>query len=271
MPVPELTWIDEQRCRVGDASFRILPTLPEHRRTSGNSQYFLFKPKPLVERYAELVEKLRPRNIFELGVFEGGSTIFLSELAQPDRLVAVDWGAPNSEGLSEYLAGHERPETLRVFDDVDQADRRRLREIADDAFGSDPLDLVFDDCSHLYEPTRASFNELFPRLRPGGVFAIEDWRWAHAPLGAEDPEGMWPDEVPLTRLLFEITLAIPSYPDLIRDVRINLRTIEVTRGDAEIEPGSFDISGCCNARGRNLLAGLHDRRGDSGRNAEESR
>jgi predicted methyltransferase len=35
------------------------------------------------------------------------------------------------------------------------------------------LDLVVDDTSHL-GPTRASFNTLFPRLRPGGVYVIED-------------------------------------------------------------------------------------------------
>ena len=29
-------------------------------------------------------------------------------------------------------------------------------------FSGEDLDLVIDDCSHLYEETRASFNELFP-------------------------------------------------------------------------------------------------------------
>ncbi len=253
MSAPELTWVDEQRCRVGEIDFGVIPPDSGERDPAG-AEYFLFKPKPLVERYAELIAELQPRNVFELGIFEGGSTVFLSELAHPDRLVAIDRQAPRSPGLREYIAANGREGTLRVYDDVDQSDRARLREIADEAFGAEPLDLVFDDCSHLYEPTRASFSELFPRLRPGGVFAIEDWRWAHTPLGADHPEGMWPDQVPLSRLIFEITLAIPSCPGLISDIRVNVRTIEVTRGHLEVDPGTFDIAECCNPRGREMLS-----------------
>jgi len=253
MSAPELTWVDEQRCSVGETLFGIIPPASVKRESTG-SKHFLFKPKPLVERYAELVAEIEPRNIVELGIFEGGSTVFLSELARPSRLVAIDREAPKSTGLREYVAEDGRAETVRIYDDVDQSDRARLREIADDAFGSEPLDLVFDDCSHLYEPTRASFNELFPRLRPGGVFAIEDWRWAHTPLGADHPEGMWPDEVPLSRLIFEITLAIPSCPGLIRDIRVSERTIEVTRGPREVDPVNFDVAECSNPRGREMLS-----------------
>ena len=50
-----------------------------------------------------------------------------------------------------------------------------LRELADE------LDLVVDDASHTYEETKASFEFLFPLLRPGGIYVIEDWSWAHHP------------------------------------------------------------------------------------------
>ena len=85
-----------------------------------------------------------------------------------------------SPDLRDYVAREGLEDVVRVYDDVDQADRGRLAEIVDEEFGDEPLDFVLDDCSHLYEPTRASFNELFPRLRPGGIYTIEDWRWAHA-------------------------------------------------------------------------------------------
>ena len=66
---------------------------------------------------------------------------------------------------------------MHIHTDVDQSDRGHLAKIADEAFGDAPLDLVVDDCSHQYEATRASFNELFPRLRAGGLYTIEDWDW----------------------------------------------------------------------------------------------
>jgi hypothetical protein len=51
---------------------------------------------------------------------------------------------------------------------VDQANARRLAEIAGEAFGGQPIDLVMDDCSHRYQPSRASFNCCWrSRERPG--------------------------------------------------------------------------------------------------------
>ena len=41
------------------------------------------------------------------------------------------------------------------------------------------IDLVVDDASHLYEQTKATFAMLFPLVRPGGNYVIEDWSWAH--------------------------------------------------------------------------------------------
>ena len=143
---------------------------------------------------------------------------------------------------------------VRTYPEVDQADRARLAELVADAFAGESLDLVIDDCSHFYEPTSASFNELFPRLRPGGVYVIEDWRWAHTPVGSDSPEGFYAGQVPLTRLLFEIVLGMPGIPDLITEISIDPDMAIVTRGEAEVDPSSFDLSGASNPRGRALLS-----------------
>ena len=143
---------------------------------------------------------------------------------------------------------------VRTYGDVDQADRDTLAEIVEREFEGNALDLVVDDCSHRYSETRASFNELFPRLRPGGLFLIEDWPWAHAHLGKEPLEGLRPDQVPLTRLVFELVLALPSVPGLIADLMIDPVAVVVRRGDAPADPDGFDIAACSNPRGRALLA-----------------
>jgi SAM-dependent methyltransferase len=212
----------------------------------------------------DVLEELRPRNIVELGTGHGGSTAFLFEAARPRRLVTVDRLPINSAhplgGLRDYISRNASDQSLRMYGEVDQTDRRRLAELVKEVFGDEPLDLVADDCSHMYEPTRASFNELLPRLRPGGLYLIEDWGWAHTELGHEHPEGLWPDQIPLTRLLFELQLAIPSVPGLISKVTTESEWVEVWRGCADVDVPSFDISTCSQPRGRRLLG---DERADT--------
>jgi SAM-dependent methyltransferase len=253
-----LTWEHGERFVVGETAFQALRTgTVKYRELRGEGEFLIFKPRPLVEDYAALVAELRPQRVFELGIRMGGSTMFLAELARPHRLVAID-----REPLTEVMerirahAGNRGfSDVVRTFGGVDQADRPRLAQIVEEQFEGVALDLVVDDCSHLYEPTRASFNELFPRLRPGGVYAIEDWQWAHPRLDSEDPEKvLFPDQVPLTRLLFEIVLAIPSVPGLVTEISIHRRAAVIKRGDAQVEPGAFEISACSNRKGRALLA-----------------
>jgi len=253
-----LTWQTDERCVVGDTTFQILPVdflEREHPSISmEGADFLLLKEPPLIDRYVELVEELGPQHIFELGIYEGGSTAFLFELARPDLLVAIDKKPPNQRTLHDFVAGRDLSDALRIYDDVDQGDRSRLAEVVEQAFGEDALDLVIDDCSHLYDLTRRAFNELFPRLRPGGVYVIEDWSWAHSELRSKNQGGMWPDEIPLTRLVFELVLTMPVVPGVIADLSVHTRSVEVTRGEAEVDPRDFEISSYMDARGRALLA-----------------
>jgi SAM-dependent methyltransferase len=250
-----LTWKGERRFVVGGTTFQAMPDSSAERADVREGEFFVFKPRKLVEQYVALINELGPQHILELGIFQGGSTMLLAELARPRKVVAIDLQpqAETRERLEQHAAGGGLAGVVRAFGEVDQTDRARLAEIVDEEFDGDALDLVIDDCSHLYEPTRASFNELFPRLRPGGVYVIEDWRWAHSELGSERPDGMFPGEVPLTRLLFEIVLALPSVPGLITDVSIDLHVGVIRRGEARIDPSTFDISACSNPPGRALL------------------
>jgi predicted O-methyltransferase YrrM len=249
-----LAWLSEERCAVGDVVFQTLPTawLRGSEASMDGADFFLMKDRASADRFAALVADVRPRNIFELGIYAGGSTALLCELATPRCLVAID-NQPVNPALRDYLRRRGLDAVVHLHGDVDQANGPRLSELADTAFGGEPLDLVVDDCSHLYGPTRASFNALFPRLRPGGVYLIEDWPWAHTVVGVEG-DGFWPDEVPLTRVIFEIVLAVPSVPGLISDVSVDGGCVRIRRGDAPVDSRGFDIVACCKPRGRRLLA-----------------
>ncbi len=113
---------------------------------------------------------------------------------------------------------------------VDQADVERVGGILDAEIGKTPIDLVIDDASHLLEPTRATFDAVFPRLRPGALYVIEDWSWAHGAFNA------WPDVTPLTPLVFELIIAAAHAPDVVARVDVDQEWTVVTRGPAELEP-----------------------------------
>jgi predicted O-methyltransferase YrrM len=253
----EMTWQGPDRFTVGDTAFQALPPgASKHRELPREGEFLIFKPRPLVEFYAALVAQFQPRRVFELGIRMGGSTVFFTELARPETLVAIDRNPLEEvmDRIQAHAAHAGFSDVVRTFGGVDQADRPRLAEIVEDALDGAALDLVVDDCSHLCEQTRASFNELFPRLRPGGIYVIEDWRWAHTPLGEKPLEGMWPSQVPLTRLLFEIVLALPGIPNLITEISIERELALIRRGDASVDPGTFDVSAASNPRGQALLA-----------------
>jgi predicted O-methyltransferase YrrM len=201
------------------------------------ADFLLLKERAAVDRYVQIVDELHPQNIFELGIFGGGSTALLSELARPRAMVAVDMQPPTSPALREYVQRRGLHQVIQIHDNVDQADRGRLAEIAEEAFGDQRLDLVVDDCSHMYEATRASFNELFPRLRPGGLYTIEDWTWDRDPQIAE----VWADEVPLKRLACDLVLAVATGSGVIAELSMTDDLIEVRRGGADIAPRTFEL------------------------------
>ena len=252
-----VTWTGD-RCVVGETTFQTIPPglfdeKNPHIEMEG-ADFLLLKEQGLVEREARLLADLAPRRIFELGVLWGGSTAFLLEVTTPDVLVAIDQAPGEWPELRKHIAARGFDGTARLYGEMEQSDRGRLAEIVEENVGDQPLDLVVDDCSHLYEQPRASFNELFPRLRPGGVYVIEDGPWAHTRLEDEDPVGLWPEQVPLTRLIFEQILALPSSKGLIAELSIDENSVTIWRGEAEVDPSDFDISACSQPRGRSLLA-----------------
>jgi hypothetical protein len=249
-----LTWKSDERCVVGYVTFQIPPVgILQSEQPSiemEGADFLLLKPKELIDRYVEVIEELRPARIFELGILEGGSTALLWELAEPRLMAAIDNRAPGGPALRDYVSRRGLEEVMHIHADVDQADRSRLAKIADEAFGDAPIDLVVDDCSHLYEPTCASFNELFPRLRAGGLYTIEDWDWTHEKRLAET----FADQVPLTRFILELMLVVASGSGVISEIAVAEGLVQVRRGDAGIEGRDFDILDCLEGGGLDALA-----------------
>jgi hypothetical protein len=213
------------------------------------------KPTWMVKRYAALVEQLRPKNIFELGISAGGSCVFFQKLARAKKLVTIDISTKRIAAVDEYIGLNNLADTLKPFYGIDQSDIGLLREMVATEFNGEPLDLVIDDASHFLDETRQSFNALFPYVRPHGVYVIEDWSWAHANRqSADDTPGFWPEREPLTKLIFEIVMACPSTLGMIEKIEIDRNSATIWRGADDIAAEGFDISKMCLARGRALVS-----------------
>lgn len=245
--ISRLTWSADDEFTIDGIEYACRPVSDLFPSTG--ERFCLRKPREEVERYASFLAEHQSDSIFELGIYDGGSTALIAQLAEPSKLIAVDITAPRNPGLKRFIAQRGLDASVRPFWEVDQADGARLAKIVEDELGSNPLDLVIDDASHLLEPTRDSFETLFPRLAPGGIYVIEDWSWAHA------PQGTWPDTPALTTLIFELVVAAAHSPAAVAGLTIDGGWCAVERGPADLEPSGFSLAQLCGERGRLLLAG----------------
>lgn len=241
---------------IGDVRF-----VYDYGRHSAADRFLIRKPPDLVELYRDLAGRVTNANIVELGIAAGGSTALLALLVAPRRLVSCELDPNPVPALAELIDARGLGSVVRPLYGVDQSDRARLAEIVDRELAGEPIDLVIDDASHLYEPTLASFEVLYPRVRPGGLFIIEDWAADYAYAiriaatladptspGAQALEARLaavrgPSEpVPLPRLGVELLHACGTSAEVVRSLTINRHWIAVERGPAELDPTSFRLA-----------------------------
>lgn len=244
-----LAWRDDESFEIGAIEYACRPTGRRFRSEPGH--FCLLKARGEVEQYEQLLHHLESKRIVEVGTYDGASAALFAEITQPEKLVTIDRRSTPSEALTHFIATRGLGKTVSAYCGVDQANARRLREILDAEFDGEPIDLVVDDASHLVEPTRATFNCLFPRLRAGGAYVIEDWSWAHTAT-----VGPWltTDETPLTVFVFELVMACAHLPKVVSNVNVFGNIVLITRGAADLDPAGFDVSNCYGARGGALLA-----------------
>ena len=217
------------------------------------------KSRSLLEAYIELWARLQPRRVVELGIRRGGSTALMWELGGLERLVAFELSDERVSALDAFIAERGLEDAVRPWYGIDQGDRDRLRTIVARELGSSTLDLVVDDASHLYAESKASFEVLFPRLRPGGLYLLEDWSWQHITAAAYAAAAQTSEEVrrrieaaieergtfipptPMSRLPMELVIARAISGDVIADLSFDRDWVVVRRGPARLDPDSFAI------------------------------
>jgi 8-demethyl-8-(2-methoxy-alpha-L-rhamnosyl)tetracenomycin-C 3'-O-methyltransferase len=116
---------------------------------------------PLYEKY--LPDCDEPVNLLELGVYQGQSM----------RL----WSRHFRNAWSEIIGiDLDLTQCPPMFDNrvslvqADQADAI----VADQLLADDMFDVIIDDASHISSKTIAAFHVWWPRLKPGGLYVVED-------------------------------------------------------------------------------------------------
>ena len=246
-----ISWTGDDSFEIGDVEYVCSPML-RGGFASKPGRFCLVKPRSAVEAYEQLLLDIAPHVVVEIGTYDGASTALIAELAHPDKLIGIDRRETRSIALDDFITRRGLSGAVSAHYGVDQGDAPRLREIIGTELDGRPIDLVVDDASHLLELTRRTFNTLFPFVRPGGAYVIEDWWWAHATAS----ESILADEVPMTVLVFELLMACASAPDVVSNVVANRNWVIVERGTATLDPASFALSSSYGPRGRALVAGL---------------
>lgn len=246
-----LTWADEETFEIGGIEYACRPT--GRRFKSEPGRFCLLKSRRDVEHYVALLQQLQPRRIVEIGTYDGGSSALFAEIARPEKIVTIDRRATPSKALTHFISTRGFQDIVSAYCMVDQGDGSRVRAVLHDAMPNQRIDLVVDDASHLVALTGATFNCLFPHLRPGGTYAIEDWSWAHTA-----PLGFWrnTDETPLSVLVIELILACASSPHVVSNVDVFGNIALITRGDATLDPTTFDVAACIDPKGAALMTAL---------------
>jgi hypothetical protein len=230
---------------------------------TGPDRFTLAKSAAHVACYERLFDEFERPRIVELGIAYGGSLAWFALRARPTRLVGIEYEADPTARLDRFIRSRDLGAVVRPYYGVDQADRDRLREIVDAEFGGEPLDLVVDDASHRYGPTLASFETLFPLVRPGGLYVIEDWVGLHERAAlyervlaqgtpgtaerlavriADRIESGAGAETPLSQLAIEFMLVQATEAGLIEDLTVNRHWIAARRGPAPLPAAGFRLA-----------------------------
>lgn len=211
--MPDIHWKSPSEFSLQDVNFRFVLTDFDKFNTSAQ-EIILLKDKPALDLYQSVLEQDPPARVLEFGTYQGGSPVYLSLMFNLRKYVGIDICNP-VQGLQDFLVGHPVGRNINIHYQTSQDDSQAIRSIIDQEFGNDPIDLIVDDASHQYELSRRTFEITYPLLRPGGLYVIEDWGWAHWQGFNE-----WQDAPALSNLVFQLSALCAAHMEIIQEIRI---------------------------------------------------
>jgi len=153
-------------------------------------------------RYTELYQMLflpfreRKINFLEMGLLIGGPEHGVDKDRKTEDLPSIRmwleyFSKANIHGLDVSDFSWFEHERFKFF----RCDMERRENIAQASNSMPSMDIVIDDASHASHHQQNAFLELFPRLKSGGLYIVEDLRW--------QPRMMEKSEITKTADLFQ--------------------------------------------------------------------
>jgi hypothetical protein len=228
----------------------------------------ILKDSRLLRQYLDFLAHHSTNNMLELGIWQGGSPLFYGLATDVKKVVALDIinkdVAPDLTGqdpvlpftyrnpaIEQIIQKRKLADKVKLNFGVSQADPVAVKAIMDREFGGEPIDLVIDDASHHYDLSRRSFEIIFPRLREGGLYIIEDWQWAHLDVAGYQTGEIFGDQPALSNLIFELLIAYGSHPDMFWNMVVRDWFVAVQRGSKPL-PDDFRLDDVLRMRGKRL-------------------
>jgi predicted O-methyltransferase YrrM len=148
----------------------------------GKGHFRTIRPKQNedeVRRLFNMVCKLRPKRVLEIGTARGGTLYLWAQAAAPDAtIVSVDLpGGPFGGAYPEcrtlfyesFAQEHQQVHLMRA-DSHHAGTLKFVRQL----FNDQPIDFLFIDGDHTYEGVKADFQLYSPIVKPGGLIALHD-------------------------------------------------------------------------------------------------
>jgi predicted O-methyltransferase YrrM len=109
-----------------------------------------------------LLEKIKIKNVLEIGVHVGGSIRVWKEVFKPDLIMGIDWKIePEARTTGVTLIGG-KSQSQETYNEVIKT------------LNGDKLDFLFIDGSHYYNDVKSDFELYEPLVREGGAIAFHD-------------------------------------------------------------------------------------------------